>query len=314
MRKSCLNSLYDLAKNDPRIVFVGSDLTAGVLDNFKQEMPSRFFMEGVSEGHIIGMASGLARCGKIVYVNTIAAFLTRRCYEQNVIDLGLESANVRLIANGGGLVYGPLGPTHLAIEDIAIMRVIPNMTVLAPVDAVEMDHIMRASVHHAGPIYLRVAKGGDRVVSNCGAEFVFGKATGLLQNAAGADVTFLTTGVMAAYCLDAADSLLGQGIGCQVVHFHSVKPLDSESVLKALAQSRIVISVEEHLINGGFGSAVAEIVAENAWRFPVLFKRLGLPDAFVERYGSQEDLLRHYRLDGKGIAEQAYRLFRQGTQ
>lgn len=314
MRKSCLNSLYDLAKNDPRIVFVGSDLTAGVLDNFKKEMPGRFLMEGVSEGHIIGMASGLARCGKIVYVNTIAAFLTRRCYEQNVIDLGLESANVRLIANGGGLVYGPLGPTHLAIEDIAIMRVIPNMTVLAPVDAVEMDHIMRASVHHAGPIYLRVAKGGERVISKGGGEFVFGKAVSLLQKSAGADVTFLATGVMAAYCLDAADSLLGQGIGCQVVHFHSVKPLDSESVLKALAQSRIVISVEEHLINGGFGSAVAEIVAENAWRFPVLFKRLGLPDAFVERYGSQEDLLRLYHLDGKGIGEQTYRLFRQGAQ
>ena len=314
MRKSCLDSVYEFAKNDPRIVFVGSDLAAGALDKFKQNMPDRFFMEGVSEGHIIGMASGLARCGKIVYVNTIAAFLTRRCYEQNVIDLGLENANVRLIANGGGMVYGPLGPTHLAIEDIAIMRVIPNMMVLAPADAVEMDHIMRASVQHSGPIYLRVAKGGDRVVSSHGGEFVLGKASVLLQSSAGSDVTFLATGVMAAHCLDAAETLHGQGIGSQVVHFHSVKPLDSQSVVNALAQSRVVISVEEHLESGGFGSAVAEIVAESAWRFPVLFKRFGLGDAFVERYGSQEDLLRHYRLDGKGIAERTYRLFRQAAQ
>ena len=132
MRKKSLDMLYELAKKDERIFFIGSDLGVGTLDNFRTEMPDRFFMEGVSEGNIVGMAAGLALEGKIVYVNTIATFLTRRCFEQVVIDLGLHNVNVRLIANGGGVVYAPLGPTHLAIDDIAIMRTVPNMTIVAP--------------------------------------------------------------------------------------------------------------------------------------------------------------------------------------
>src|SRR5881275_3243224 len=132
MRKTSLDMVYELARQDKRIFFIGSDLGIGTLKQFKAEMPDRFFMEGVSEANLVGMAAGLALEGKIVYVNTIATFLTRRCFEQNVLDLGLHNANVRLIANGGGVVYAPLGPTHLAIDDIAIMRAIPNMTVVAP--------------------------------------------------------------------------------------------------------------------------------------------------------------------------------------
>src|SRR5262249_39640880 len=126
MRKTSLDTVHELAKSDPRICFIGSDLTAGTLKAMQTEMPERFFMEGVSEGHIIGMAAGMAMSGKVVYVNTIATFLTRRCFEQLVDDLCLHTVKVRLIANGGGLVYAPLGPTHLAIEDIAILRAIPN--------------------------------------------------------------------------------------------------------------------------------------------------------------------------------------------
>ena len=137
MRKTSLESIYKLAKVDERVLFIGSDLGAGVLENMRQDMPDRWFMEGISEQHIIGMAAGLALEGFIPYVNTIATFLTRRCFEQIVIDLSLHSLPVRLIGNGGGVVYAPLGPTHQAIEDIAIMRVIPNMTVVAPCDADE---------------------------------------------------------------------------------------------------------------------------------------------------------------------------------
>ncbi|MBL6665351.1 MAG: transketolase, partial [Rickettsiales bacterium] len=126
MRKTSLDCVYQLAKIDERVVFVGSDLGPGVLDEFKNEFPDRFFMEGIAEQHAVGMAAGLAMEGFVPYVNTIATFLTRRCFEQNVLDLGLHNTNVRLIANGGGVVYAPLGPTHLAIEDIAIMRSIPN--------------------------------------------------------------------------------------------------------------------------------------------------------------------------------------------
>ena len=145
MRERCLKAIYELAKQDERVVFIGSDLGVGVLNEFKQTIPDRFFMEGVSEQNLVGVAAGLAMEGRVVYLNTIATFLTRRCFEQVAVDLCLHAVNVRLIANGGGVVYAPLGPTHLAIEDIAICRALPNMTVIAPADAQEMIRFIRSS-------------------------------------------------------------------------------------------------------------------------------------------------------------------------
>ena len=176
MRRTCLNMVYELAKKDDRIFFIGSDLGVGTLDNYKYEIPDRFFMEGISEANIIGMAAGMAMEGKIVYINTIATFITRRCYEQNVIDLGLHNTNVRLIGSGGGLVYAPLGPTHQATEDIAIMRAIPNMTIIAPADAEEMRRLMPQTVDYQGPIYIRLGKGGDPVVTPVNESFSIGKS------------------------------------------------------------------------------------------------------------------------------------------
>ena len=146
MRNTCLDMVYELAKGDRRTVFIGSYLSPGLLAGMKREMPERYYMEGVTEANIIGMAAGLAMEGYIPYVNTIATFITRRCYEQVAIDLCLHNLPVRLIGNGGGLVYAPLGPTHLAIEDIAIMRALPNMTVIAVCDAAEMKRMMECSL------------------------------------------------------------------------------------------------------------------------------------------------------------------------
>src|SRR3989338_5451058 len=146
MRKMCLDVVYELARKDKRVFFIGSDLGIGTSEKFKDEMPERFFMEGISEANMVGMAAGLAMEGKIPYVNTIATFLTRRCFEQVVVDLGLHNLSVRLLGSGGGLVYAPLGPTHEAIEDIAIMRAIPNMTVIVPADADEMHRAMIQSL------------------------------------------------------------------------------------------------------------------------------------------------------------------------
>ena len=157
MRKTSLNTIHELAKEDERVIFIGSDLGAGVLDEFKANIPERFFMEGIAEQHIIGMAAGLAMDGFIPYVNTIATFLTRRCFEQIAVDLCLHDLPVRLIANGGGYVYAPLGPTHQAIEDISIMRSLPNMIVIAPCDAVEMKKIINATLDYPHPIYIRLS-------------------------------------------------------------------------------------------------------------------------------------------------------------
>ena len=176
MRKTSLDSVYELAKKDDRVIFIGSDLGPGLLDEMKKEMPERYYMEGVSEQYIIGMAAGLAMEGYIPYINTIATFLTRRCYEQVALDLCLQDLPVRLIASGGGVVYAPLGPTHLAIEDIGIMRALPNMTVVAPCDAEEMKRFMAQTLDWPHPIYIRLGKGGDKVVSKEEHGFKIGKA------------------------------------------------------------------------------------------------------------------------------------------
>ena len=157
MRNTCLNMVYELAKRDGRTIFIGSDLSPGLLAGMKREMPERYYMEGVTEANIIGMAAGLAMDGYIPFVNTIATFITRRCYEQIAIDLCLHNLPVRLIGNGGGFVYAPLGPTHLAIEDIAIMRALPNMTVIAVCDAAEMERMMECALDWPQPIYIRLA-------------------------------------------------------------------------------------------------------------------------------------------------------------
>jgi transketolase len=306
MRKRWLETLNRLAVEDERIVFIGSDLTADAgMKKFHEDIGPRFFMEGVSEMHIVGMAAGMAMCGRIPYVNTIATFLTRRCYEQNMIDVGHANVKVRLIGGGGGLVYAPLGPTHLATEDIAIMRSIPNMTVVAPCDADEMERAIEASVDWPGPIYFRVAKGGEATVSRRDLGFEIGKP---IVHRAGGDVLLIDTGTMLQTALVAADQLAKEGISCGVIHAHTVKPFDRDAVIGAIRGARVVLTLEEHAVNGGLGGLVAELVAETRMPRPVAFKRIGLPDAFMDEYGSQDSLKAKFGLDAAGIAACAVRL------
>jgi len=204
MRKTSLEMVYQLAKNDERIFYIGSDLGAGVLQQFKDEMPDRFLMEGVSEANLVGIAAGLALEGKIVYINTIATFLSRRCFEQIVLDGCLHKTNIRLIANGGGLVYAPLGPTHLAIDDFAILRAVPNMTIVACADADEMTRLMPQTVDYPGPIYIRLAKGFDPIVSNDDEPFRIGKA---IVRGEGKDALIVTTGITLRVALEASQKL-----------------------------------------------------------------------------------------------------------
>ena len=299
MRQACLDMVYEMAKTDERILFIGSDLGVGTLDNFKKEMPRRFFMEGISEANIIGVAAGLALEGKVPYVNTIATFITRRCFEQVVVDLCLHNANVRLIGNGGGLVYAPLGPTHEAIEDIAIMRALPNMTIVAPADADEMRRLMPKTIDHEGPIYIRLAKGYDPIVTKDDVPFEIGKAIPMRE---GGDALIITTGITLGVAQDAARILREQGIEASILHCHTVKPLDSEALLETLQRVPVVVTVEEHSAIGGLGSAVAEIVAEANFDTAKRFKRIGLPDLFPDEYGSQASLMEKYSITPENVA------------
>ena len=299
MRQLCLDTVYELAKKDRRIFFIGSDLGFGTLQKFKEEMPERFLMEGVNEANIVGMAAGLALEGKIVYVNTIATFLSRRCFEQIVLDLCLHNVNVRLIANGGGVVYAPLGPTHLAIDDIGILRTIPRMTIVAPADEAEMGRLMPETVDYRGPIYIRLGKGNEPILTTDEIPFQIGKAIPMRE---GTDALIITTGVTLKAALDAAANLSKQGLEAAVLHVHTVKPLDSDAILKYAADVPVIVTIEEHTLMGGLGSAVAELVAEANFNPAKRFKRIGIPDVFPEQYGSQESLMALYGISAEKLA------------
>lgn len=298
MRKTSLNQVYELASKDERIFFIGSDLGVDTLNQFKKEMPQRFFVEGVAEANLVGMAAGLALEGKIVYINTIATFLTRRCFEQIVLDLGLHQTRVRLLASGGGLVYAPLGPTHLAIDDIAILRAVPNMTIVAPCDADEMLRLMPQTVDYPGPIYIRMAKGYDPVVSTDDQPCSIGKA---IQRGDGKDALIVTTGITLRLGLEARQELKKEGIDTTILHLHTIKPLDRAAVVAHAKDIPVIVSVEEHIINGGLGSAVAEIISEESFDEPKKFKRIGIPDAFAHHYGNQNDLMNTYGISTNNI-------------
>ncbi len=299
MRKTCLNMVHELARRDDRVVFIGSDLGANTLDAFRDEFPDRFFMEGVNEQNMIGMAAGMAMEGYIPFVNTIATFITRRCYEQVAVDLCLHNLPVKLIGNGGGLVYAPLGPTHLAIEDVAIMRSLPNMAVYAPCDADEMTRLMPHTLQLSGPCYIRLAKGGDKVISEEARGFAPGTAIGMTPPAR---IAFITTGVTSTQALEAAEALAGRGIEAGVLHHHTLKPLDEDAVLRYARAADIVFTVEEHVLAGGLGSMVAELLAERLGRDAPMLKRLGIPDRFPSKYGSQDELFAHFGLDAPALA------------
>lgn len=305
MRRACVDMVYELAKRDDRVVFIGSDLSPGLLDDMKRAFPDRHYMEGVSEANFIGMAAGMAMDGYVPYLNTIATFITRRCYEQVAVDLCLHNLPVRLIANGGGMVYAPLGPTHLAIEDIAIMRALPNMTVVAPADAGEMRRFMEISLDWPGPIYIRLAKGGDPVVTDGQDGFEIGRAYHLRQAEAGrfGPVLLVATGVTTARSLGAAEILAADGIACDVLHVPTVKPIDEAAIETLAKAARLVVTIEEHTVVGGLGSAVADVLIDRLDGNVPPMRRLGIPDTFVQDYGDQDWLMKSCGLGAEQIAE-----------
>jgi transketolase len=298
MRETCLDQVYELAKTDPRVVFIGSDLGIGTLRKFKEEMPDRFYMEGISEAHVVGMAAGMALEGSVVYVNTISTFLTRRCFEQVAVDLCLHNLNVRLIGNGGGLVYAPLGPTHLAMEDISIFRALPNMTIVAVADAEEMKRFMPQTLDYQGPIYIRLAKGNDPIVTNDTVPFRIGKGLAMRE---GRDALLVTTGITLGVAQQAATLIAADGVECAILHIPTIKPLDKEQLLELAAPARAIVPIEENTILGGLGSAVAEVVAEAGFSPGKKFRRIGIPDVFPDHYGSQEELMDHYKINAAGV-------------
>ena len=307
MLRACMNMICQMAKTNPNVVLICCDQGPGV--EVEGVVPGRYFMEAISEANITGMATGLAAEGYIPYILNHATFNTRKSYEQIALDACLQNRPIRLIGMGGGLATAHLGPTHTAIEDVAIMRAIPNMTVIVPCDADEVTRLMPHTLDWPGSIYIRMAKYGKPIVSKSEAGFEIGKAILMREG----DVLIVTNGAMTHRALTAAQQLSEKGIECGVLHVHTVKPLD-KAIIEHIRKSRMVVMIEEHTLIGGLGSACMELLVDNQAlaNIPPIY-RMGLPDAFVQDYGDQDSLLEVYGLQPNQIAGKILTLIKENA-
>lgn len=298
MRTAFIETLSELARRDSRIMLVTGDLGFGVFNDYMRDLSAQFVNAGVAEQNMTGMAAGLAMSGKVVFTYSIANFPVFRCLEQIRNDICYHGANVKVVAVGGGMCYGALGVSHHATEDIAVMRALPNLLVVAPGDPVEARLATKAVIEHEGPVYLRLGRAGEPVVHQTTPAFQLGRAIRVRE---GGDLTLISTGGQLRNTVAAADRLRDEGIAARVLSMHTVKPLDIPAVHAAARETPAIFTVEEHNIVGGLGSAVAEALMEADVR-PDHFRRIGLPDCFSTLIGDQDYLLAEYGLDADGIA------------
>lgn len=301
MRNAYLSALYDLAKKDKRILALVADNGAIVYDKFRKDFPDRFLNFGISEANMVSVAAGLASCSKIPFAYTIACFLTMRAFEQIRNDVCLQKMNVKLVGIGAGFVYSNLGPTHQATKDIAIMRVLPGMTVFSPADPLEAKKATIAAAEIDGPVYIRLATGGSPQVYKENYEFKTGRGVILRE---GTDIAIITTGGIVHEVMQAADDLEDSGISVRLINIHTLKPLDKDIIIRAAHETGAILTVEEHTILGGLGSAVSEVLLENGGG-SIKFKRLGLDGVFPAGYGTYQEMKEMNGLCKKDIVKTA---------
>ncbi|PUE64465.1 transketolase family protein [Arcobacter caeni] len=284
MRNTFVKILTQLAEKDERIFVITPDLGFSVLEEFEQKFPDRFLNVGIAEANAISIASGLALSGKIVYVYSIIPFVTMRPFEQIRVDVAYMNTNVRLVGVGAGITYGPAGATHHAIEDIAIMRALPNMTVFCPCDPYEVEEITKESINHTGPIYFRLAKRGEPTISDILKKIKLGKAN-YIQKKENSNIAILFTSNASDIALEISKDLENNNIDIDLISMHTIKPFDYMTLENIINTKKYVFTIEEHSIIGGLGSVVSEYIAESSQN-PV-FKRFALPDEYSHYVGSQ---------------------------
>jgi transketolase len=297
VRTAFIQALNDLASEDPRVCLVVGDLGYSVIEEFASKHPDQFVNAGVAEQNMVGLAAGLAMTGKVVFTYSIGNFGTLRCLEQIRNDVAYHRANVKVVAVGGGLAYGNLGVTHHASEDVAILRSLPNMVVVSPGDPVEAGLATRALVAYDGPAYLRLGKAGEPVVHADEPRFDLGKAITLRD---GRDISLIASGSMLATANVVASNLVKKGLSVRLLSMHTIKPLDREAVIAAATQTKWVVTLEEHSVDGGLGGAVAEVLAEMESGHAPL-KRIGLRPEFNKVVGDQKYLKSLHGLDEDGV-------------
>jgi len=294
-RDAYSRALEEMAAKDSRVcALVNDSLSSTKLKGFASRFPHRFINVGIAEQNMVGVGTGLANGGMLPYVCGGSCFLTARAMEQIKVDLAYSKANVKLCGMSSGMAYGQLGPTHHSIEDVAWLRVLPNLAVVVPADPVETAAAMQYSLRHEGPMFMRISRMPVPVIHAADHRFTLGKAHMLRP---GNDIALLANGIMIKRALDAADSLAARGIQARVLNMSSIKPMDADAVLEAAQSTRGIVTAEEGLSSGGLGGAVAEILALH---HPAPMRILGVPGVFAPT-GSAEFLLEHFGLTARGI-------------
>ena len=309
MRDSFIQRLTTLAERDPRVLLITGDLGFGVFDEYRRRFPKQFINAGVAEQNMTGLATGLALEGHIVYTYSIANFVFMRCLEQIRNDAAYHQANVNVVCIGGGFSYGALGISHHATEDLAIMRSLPDVTVVSPCDNWEASEAAEAIAAQPGTTYLRLDKSTAGKTQRVGEEFQLGKARLLRE---GHDVTLAATGGIMGDVLQAADQLKRDGIHCRVLSFHTIKPLDVYALQQAARETGGLLTIEEHNVDGGLGGATAEVLLESGV-VPAFFYRLGLRRGFSSVVGSQQYLRACFEMDPAAIVAKVRSLVDQHT-
>jgi transketolase len=295
MRNTFVNCLLERAKIDEKLFVMTADMGYSVFEDFQKLFPDRFFNVGIAEQNCIGIASGLALSGFNVYVYSIIPFITMRCYEQIRIDVAYMKNNVKIIGNGAGMSYGASGATHHAIEDIAIMRVLPNMTVCCPGCTYELNNLLELSFDYIGPMYFRLGRcnsNDDYYPKNVNIQV--GKAVQLTE---GYDITVISTSTMLETTVKWVSEWQNEGLSVGFFSMHTIKPIDKETILKIIEKSNRIITIEEHNIYGGLGSAVAEIVADEGKA--IKLKRVGVNDRYSHYVGNHEFIKGKFGLENK---------------
>jgi len=299
MRNAFADEVTQLAKIDPRVMLLSGDIGNKLFDPFKKVDSKRFLNCGIAEGNMMSVAAGLALNGLRPVVYTITPFTTTRCFEQIRVDVCYHEAPVIIVGTGSGLSYAELGPTHHSLEDLAIMRSLPGMQVIAPCDATEMRFALRAALNSSKPTYIRIGKKGEPAIHDTDLVYEIGKAITIRK---GSDILILASGTLMPNVLDAANSLENQGLSSQVASFHTIKPLDIDYLKQNLNGFKAIVTIEEHGKSGGLGGAVAECLSTLSSHPRHL--RLGTEDEFMHEMGDQKYAQKKYGLDSIGIATQ----------
>jgi len=290
-------ALVSMGEVNKDIVVLDADLSSSTKTKlFKEKFRERFFNMGISEQDMMGTAAGLATYGKIPFVSTFAIFATGKAWEQIRQSIAYPSLNVKIVATHGGITVGEDGASHQSVEDISLMRTLPNMTIIVPADAIETQKAIMAIAEHRGPVYVRLSRAKFPVIYDETYPFRIGKGHVLEE---GEDVTIFATGFMVSQALEASKMLKEMGIRPKVINISTIKPIDEQLIIASAKETGGVVTCEEHSIIGGLGSAVCEVLSEN---YPVKVKRIGICDKFG-RSGSSEELIKYFRLTPKDIVE-----------